>query len=730
MQSRIGSQPAETPEEWMTRSGGVVNTRTAAQIAVGILLSFFLSALPAIGQGFSVEQAMNYPFPYGLTAAAHGERIAWVFDMRGARNVWVADGPEFAARQVTHYQGDDGMPIAAVQLTPDGNTVVYARGSETNEQGEVADPTGNVTQPQQQVWAVEVAGGEPRLLGAMNCGFEGCEDIQISPDGQYAVWSGRRDLWIAPVSGKTAARKLAYIRGNNSHPQWSPDGKKIAFVSNRGTHSLIGIYELGSQTLSYADPSVFRDMLPRWSRDGSKLAFLRLTGSGGGFFSGRLMPWGIWVWDAATAKVKEIWHGGNDAKGSYPGEWEEAAFQFAAGNRIVFASQEDGWEHLYSVSADGGAPVLLTPGAFSFKDATLAPDGRSLVYSSNENDVDRRHIWRVPVDRPEKTALTQGETIEWTPVVTGDGKYVLCLGSTATQPAMPYRITSPGREMIAASALPADYPSAQFVVPKQVIFKSLDGLEIHGQLFVPRGETRRAPALIFTHGGPPRQMMLGFHPMDAYNFMYAANQYLASRGYVVLSVNYRLSIMYGLAFREPAHAGPQGASEYQDVVAGAKYLQSLPYVDPGKIGLWGGSYGGYLTAMGLARNSDIFKSGVDYAGVHDWSALFAGRAAAGATDQAKKVALESSPVASLDNWKSPVLLIQADDDRNVPFAQTSTLVPMLREHRIPYELMIIPDEVHDSLLWRTWVNVFSATGDFFDRTLVKGEAIQTIPPED
>ena len=703
--------------------------RGVAWPGITLVLAGMLAVLPAFGQGFTMEQALSYPYPYGLTAAAHGERIAWVFNLRGARNVWMADGPDFTARQVTHYTGDDGMPIASLRLTPDGETIVYARGSETNDQGEVADPTNNVNQPEQQVWAADLANGEPRLLGTMNCTPEGCEDIQISPDGQYAVWAGGHELWIAPVSGNMPARKLAYIRGNNSQPRWSPDSKKIAFVSNRGTHSLIGIYELGSDTIRYPDPSVFRDTLPRWSPDGSELAFVGLTGGGGGFFSGQTLPWTIFVWDAASGKTRVAWQSTNDANGSYPGEGEEVAFQFAAGNRITFASDEDGWSHLYSISAGGGTAVLLTPGDYSFQDVTLTPDGKELVYSSNENDIDRRHISRVSVDHAGPVALTHGETIEWTPVVTGDGRYVLCLGSTATQPAMPYRITRMGREMIAASALPSDYPSAQMVVPKQVIFKSLDGLEIHGQLFVPRENNGRAPALIFTHGGPSRQMMLGFHPMDAYNFMYAANEYLASRGYVVLSVNYRLSIQYGRAFQEPAHAGPLGASEYQDVVAGAKYLQSLPYVDPQKIGLWGGSYGGYLTAMGLARNSDIFKSGVDYAGVHDWSAFFGGRAAGGASDEMRKTAYDASPVASIDKWKSPVLLIQADDDRNVQFAQTVNLVRLLREHHIPFEQIVFPDEVHDSLLWRTWIRVFEATGDFFDRTLVRGEAIQTVPPE-
>jgi dipeptidyl aminopeptidase/acylaminoacyl peptidase len=224
-------------------------------------------------------------------------------------------------------------------------------------------------------------------------------------------------------------------------------------------------------------------------------------------------------------------------------------------------------------------------------------------------------------------------------------------------------------------------------------------------------------------------MVLGFHPMDAYNYMYAANEYLASRGYVVLSVNYRLSLMYGRAFREPAHAGPLGASEYQDIVAAAKYLQALPDVNPQKIGLWGGSYGGYLTAMGLARNSDIFRAGVDYAGVHDWTAFFDKGEGAGASPKMRETALQSSPVSSIDKWTSPVLLIQADDDRNVPFAQTVNLVPLLRAHHVPYQLIVFPDEVHDSLLWHTWITTFQATGDFFDRTLVRGETIQTVPPE-
>jgi dipeptidyl aminopeptidase/acylaminoacyl peptidase len=286
---------------------------------------------------------------------------------------------------------------------------------------------------------------------------------------------------------------------------------------------------------------------------------------------------------------------------------------------------------------------------------------------------------------------------------------------------MPYVLTSEGsvqgREMIARSALPGDFPPAsELVSPKQVVFKAADGWEIHGQLFEPKGS--RHPALIFIHGGSIRQMMLGFHYMDYYHNAYAMNQYLASRGYEVLSVNYRTGIMYGRHFREPKDGGPRGGAEYRDIVAAGKYLQSLPNVDAKKIGLWGGSYGGYLTAMGLAHNSDLFAAGVDLHGVHDWSDLKEEIPAdAPDHDAAVKLAFQSSPNAAIRTWKSPVLLIQGDDDRNVPFSQTVDLLQRLRAQKVHVEELVFPDEIHGFLLWKSWIRAYGATDEFFGREL-------------
>lgn len=314
--------------------------------------------------------------------------------------------------------------------------------------------------------------------------------------------------------------------------------------------------------------------------------------------------------------------------------------------------------------------------------------------------------------------VTQGRTIEWHPVMLADGKTIVSFGSTATSPAMPYHLTDKGREMIAPDALPKDFPSAQLIEPQTVTFKSEDGLEIHGQLFVPRGRTQPGPALIYVHGGPPRQMMPGFHYSYYYHNAYAQNQYLASRGYVVLSVNYRLGIMYGRAFRDAANSGWRGSAEYKDVVAGAKYLQRLPTVDKKRIGIWGGSYGGLLTALALSRNSDIFAAGVDFHGVHDWS-VFLGQRVGDAPDakEAVKLAFDSSPVASAAGWKSPVLFIHGDDDRNVPFQQTVDLVQRLRRQNVQFEQLVFPDEIHDLLLWKSWVSGYKASAEFFERKL-------------
>jgi dipeptidyl aminopeptidase/acylaminoacyl peptidase len=270
--------------------------------------------------------------------------------------------------------------------------------------------------------------------------------------------------------------------------------------------------------------------------------------------------------------------------------------------------------------------------------------------------------------------------------------------------------------------LPAGFDPAALVQPQPVTVTATDGMPIPAQLFVPRdlkaGEKR--PGLIFFHGGSRRQMLLNWHYNYYYRNAYAMNQWLASQGYVVLSVNYRSGIGYGLEFREALNYGATGGAEFNDVMGAGLYMKGRADVDPSRIGLWGGSYGGYLTAMGLSRASDLFAAGVDFHGVHDWNqgirTFIPDYNVLDDPDFSRR-AFASSPLSTVEGWKSPVLLIHGDDDRNVSFIESINLIVALRKRNVEVEQLVFPDEVHDFLRSQNWVKGYTAAADFFNRKL-------------
>jgi dipeptidyl aminopeptidase/acylaminoacyl peptidase len=652
---------------------------------------------------FSLEQVLGAAFPSDLTAAPAGGKIAWVSNARGVRNVMVAEPPEYRGRAITSYTADDGQEIGPLAWTPDASAVVYVRGGEPNRAGEAPNPAHNPKGEQQAVWIVSLAGGAPKKLG------DGGEPA-VSPKGDRVAFARRGQIWWAPLDGKVAAAQAFVARGECGRPWWSPDGSRIAFVSGRGDHSFIGVYDAAANTLGYVDPGTDFDQYPSWSPDGKSIAFIRAPSNG--MRSIRKPeregePWSIRVADVATGGGREIWRARAGQGSVFRGVAGERQLFWAAGGRIVFPWEGDGWTHLYSIGATGGAASLLTPGAFEVEDVTPAHGGRDVVYSSNQGDIDRRHLWTVAASGGTPSQSIPGDAIECKPVA-ADSAIAFLQADWRT----PLRVAVlvQGRTIYPdGTAIPSGFPSARMVKPEPVVFKAGDGTEIHGQLFLPPNRNGRVPAVVFFHGGSRRQMLLGWHYMYYYANCYALNQFLANSGYAVLSANYRSGIGYGLAFREALGYGPAGGSEYNDVKAAGEYLRTRAEVDGARIGAWGGSYGGYLTAMALARSSDLYRAGVDLHGVHDWAKELG--IPAGEPDY--KVAFDSSPMAFLNTWKSPVLLIQGDDDRNVQFNQTVMLADALRRRNVEIEELIFPDEVHDFLLWRSWVRAYSAAVEFF-----------------
>jgi dipeptidyl aminopeptidase/acylaminoacyl peptidase len=381
-------------------------------------------------------------------------------------------------------------------------------------------------------------------------------------------------------------------------------------------------------------------------------------------------------------------------------------------------SPTDQWDRFYTFTfTDRNAkPILLTTTNGLIEDQTsiaVSPDGKLFYYCTNAGDIERRHIWVVPVKGGTPRQITTGEGIETMPQPMPSGKSLATLSASWNMPQSlgiwTLSETAPATQKIAYPTSRKSFPVDAHVKPEIVMTVANDGLEIPNQLFLPKdlapGEKR--PALVFLHGGPIRQMMPAYHYMQVYHWFYGVNQWLASQGYIVLSINYRSGIGYGNSFRLPGRTGAQGNAEYQDIVAGAHYLRMRPDVDPKRIGIWGLSYGGLLTAQALARNSDLFAAGADFAGVHLW----------GSSLDPAALPYQSSPISQIDNWKSPVFLVHGDDDRNVAFQQMTGLVQLLRQRDVYFELTVLPDDVHESLIHARWLQTLNGMRDFFKKFL-------------
>jgi dipeptidyl aminopeptidase/acylaminoacyl peptidase len=681
-------------------------------------------------QSFTLQQVMSAPFNSQLKVSPVGQRLVWVADQQGRRNLWIAEAGSdgsYTARPLTQYDADDGIEIGDVTWTPDGQSVVYVRGGDFEFPEKPAPNPDLLPQGvEQNIWIVPAKGGEPRKVA------EG-RSPEISANGTVLAYLLKDQVWSINFNDPNAKpEQLFHERGKPESLTWSPDGKSLAFVSGRGDHAFIGVYSCAAKTLRYMAPSTQKDSEPEWSRDGRSIAFLRTPPDVSGIdFKPRrtAQPWSILVADVETGQGREVWRAQTGPGSVFHEVDTDHQLLWAAGNRVVFPWEGDGWLHLYSVDVSGGKPVLLTPGDFEVQSVALARDGKTVYFTSNQftsdrGGIDRRHLWQVSVGGGSARQLTHGDGIEVAPVVTADGT-IAVLRSDARVPIRPAVVARNGEMRdVAPQLVPAEFPAAKLVVPQQVIFSSADGLQIHGQLFMPTGGGPKHPAIVFFHGGSRRQMLLGWHYMQYYSNAYAMNQYLASLGYIVLSVNYRSGIGYGLNFREALNYGAAGASEFNDVLGAGIYLRERPDVDGAHIGVWGGSYGGYLTALALARASDLFAAGVDLHGVHDWNlelTIWQPAYDPAADKDAARIAWESSPLAAVKGWRSPVLLMQGDDDRNVQFSQTVRLAAALRAQGTPFEEHIFPDEIHDFLLYHTWLAAYEYGAEFFGIYLKTGK---------
>ena len=780
---------------------GDVGLKLSAKF-VGLLFILALlggGGVPLAAQ-FTVQEALSAPFCNQLTAAPAKARVAWFTDQEGHRNIWVA-GVREPARPVTDNTADDGQDIDDITWSRDGERLAWTRGTGQagSEHTMAANPAELPGQIQQHLEWVDLREEWRGHRPPVHIVQDGHSPL-ITANGNQVLFLRRGSIWMAALTNARTANvaggaaipgadaegaveassttdatrqepsvhQVLSVRGTARGLRLSPDGEQLAFVSERGDHSFVGVYSFGSKMLTWMDPGTGLDHDPVWSPDGKQIAFIRevpIVSPIADRWMREGAPWSIRVANVQTGSGRELWHADSGPGSLFHGVAAKDQLLWMRDGAIVFPWEKTGFVQLWrtatgqavgtppmpvSGSVDAGRPH---GGASKNDDLdgsevdSVASDGQRILWSSNAHqeiadDVDRRHLWlATPGDKAPPRPVSEGREIETSPAMLSDGGIAFLQGH-ATEPLAPVLLSDPKDQSTHAltlglkpnfvfrDQLPASI--SRFVKPEAVSFAAADGLNVRGQLFLPRwcdkaltnvdhAPCAHLPAVVFFHGGSRRQMLLGFHPMQYYAQAYEFNQYLAARGFVVLSVNYRSGTGYGLNFRQALNYGANGSSEDSDVVGAAKFLQSRREVDPHRIGAWGGSYGGYLTALALARHSDLYAAGVDLHGVHDWSLeldLWKPTDEPG-VDQAAiaRRAFASSPMANLDTWKSPVLLMQGDDDRNVLFAQTVRLAAELRRRGVHVEEKIFPDEVHDFLLHRDWITAYQLAAEFLERTL-------------
>ncbi len=688
---------------------------------VFLMLCCACHALPAAAS-YSIDDVLSTPFASSLVAAPKGGRIAWVLNVRGRRNIWMAQPPAWNAEQVTQFNEDDGLDISQLTWTPNGQSLLFTRGADLESDRGDPNPTAAVAPHEHAIWIVP-SKARPAMLSAG-------DGATVAPDGQRVWFLRKGQVYSAKLDGADARREFV-LQGTAADLTWSPDGRQLAFSNQRSGHGYVGLFTVGSQQVRFLDPTVDTDESPVWSPDGTRLAFLRRPSTLSQPIFGAKRegyPWSIRMADISNLQTKELFHADVGPGSVYRALDASQQIFWTAADHVVFAWEKTGWLHLYRLNVTGAAapPLELTPGTGEVENVALSNDRKDLYFNSNIGDLDTRHVARISADEaaPRPVALGSGEAVEWSPVpVAGTGAVALLASAFDTSAHAEILSASGDRKRLAPQTVPANFPAAALVKPESVVLPSADGLLLHAQLFRPRTEGKH-PALVFFHGGSRRQMLPAFHYMYYYSNSYAMNQWLANEGYVVLAVNYRSGVGYGLNFREALQYGASGASEYNDVEGAGLYLRTRTDVDPRRIGAWGGSYGGYLTALALARSSHLFAAGVDFHGVHDWNLEFNRESVPGdaqAREEWERLAFASSPLAFVDTWRSPVLLIHGDDDRNVAFTQTIRLVEALRNRHVAVEQLIFPNEIHDFLLWRDWLTAYSATADFFSRKLMQTE---------
>jgi dipeptidyl aminopeptidase/acylaminoacyl peptidase len=706
--------------------------------AFGIVATLSIRAQPPASAGaITINSLLDIRHPSRPVWAPDGSRVAYVWDRGGVQNVFVmslrstegategakADAaPGASPTPLTHF---DAELIDMLAWSMDGTKLFFSRGGD--------------------LWSVDMTrtGAEPRRVWTLPASANA---ITLSPDSRRAAFERDGDLWVRDLDGDREAR-LSNTPESETAPVWSPDGTRLAFTVTATTRrqdtpgfsglklafnwlqrttSDIGVVPVDGGTPLLVGRTAGTEASPKWV-DAERLVFQRVSPD--------LRTREIVIADAARATAQTLAVDNDPKWWSVPASSRPEPDPSPDGRRIAFLSDRDGWDHLFVVPSAGGQPVQITRGRYEVRRTRWAPDSRRIAFDVNDDpNPGQRHIAIATVNdapRAHVVSVTRGRGADIDPLWRPDGRQLLFQHSDARNSAdlfvaaadanaAPQRVTD---------SMPASVDRDRLVEPQFVRYAAPDGQQVPAFLFVPPGMPRTPthPAIVWIHGDGTNENYDGWHVERNYAVYYSVHQYLLQRGYVVLAVDYRGSIGYGRDWRQ-GHYRDLGGKDYDDVAAGVAFLKSTGYVDASRIGVWGLSYGGFMTLQALTRTPELFRCGIDVAGVDDWrdwhrdpdGPWINGRM--GSPEENADLYRRTAPIERVDAIVRPLLVLHGTADVNVPFYESVRLIDALTRAGKDVEFMMYPGEFH--YFWRAHVllDAWQRVDRFFARHLASRAA--------
>lgn len=672
----------------------------------------------------TIDRIADIKYPTDQHWSPDGQTVAFLWDAAGKQDLFVVK--------------PSGTPIALTDFPVDPDLLVSDIGS-----FEWASPDEIIFSKSNQLWSVTTSARKPQPLD----GFQKVNSFCLSADKKQIAFVQNGDVWVASLKWKTR-RRLTHMPDGlyASHPSFSPDAKYVAFNASRNEEIAEPLPYNGNlmkvfRSLSWDDRigvvSVFDYAAePTWIPVSARN------------YGSTEMQWAAgpsivheeYSPDHKTLEIKITTLSGETRTlwKDYDPAWispADGAMDVTSpdGRSLAFISDRSGWPHLYVIPTDATAEsqaIQISKGAFGDGYAAWSSDSKRIAYAhSVEGDQMERFISIATIATGKIEPIVTDHGVNRNPAFSPDNTMLVYERSAVEHPLEVYSIAArPGAAPIRlTNSLPPGLLPSDLIAPVAVHYPSrADAKPVPATLIVDKhlDRSRKHPAIIWVHGSGADQNYLGWHP-GAYRMYYAMSEYLAQQGYVVLTPDYRGSSGYS---REWAIGASRdlGGAETQDVNGGADYLKTLSYVDPDRIGIWGLSYGGFMTLQSMVTDPTLFRCAIDVAGVGDWETWTTGGLILGRLGETPVTDPElydrSAPVKHLDKLVRPLLLLQGTNDANVPFWESLKVIDTLEKLGKPFDMAIYPGEIH--FFRRAYVlrDAWKRSEKFFDHCLMEPHA--------